>query len=78
MTRALVALIVLALALWAAGTASAHFIIVDPQGNGNGTAHHVGQFPPGHNSCSGLSTAASHEGSAAVTFLGPPAAACPP
>lgn len=69
-----------AAALWAlvgAGSASAHFIVVDPPGNGDGTSHHVGQAAAaGHNSCQGHLVASTHEQSGAVTFLGP--SVCPP
>ena len=70
----------LAVAVWAlatAGSAFGHFVVVSPRGEGEGTAHHVGQTSAaGHNSCAGHLTASRHEQSAAVTFLGPPV--CPP
>jgi hypothetical protein len=61
----------LTVALTAASPAAAHFVVVTPPGGGDGTSHHVGQWPPGHNSCYGLSTADSKEQSGAVNFLGP-------
>jgi hypothetical protein len=63
-----------------ASPASAHFVLVTPAGKGGGPngAVHVGQLPPAHNSCFGLSMAATSENSHVVRFLGPPAAACPP
>lgn len=76
--RKLIVALVAAAGLMAAPPASAHFIVVTPPGTGQVTVdHHVGQWPPGHNSCFGLSTADSREQSAAVDFLGPPRAACP-
>ena len=64
------------LALGSAGPASAHFVVVTPPGNGEGTRRHVGQEAlAGHHSCFGHMTAAASEQSPAVTFLGPPA--CP-
>jgi hypothetical protein len=78
--RKLVAAVSAVAALVAASPASAHFIVVTPPGRGETTVvdHHVGQGLPDHNSCFGLSSADSHEQSAAVNFLGPPPAACPP
>ena len=59
--------------------ASAHFVQVTPPGTGEMVvSNHVGEFPPEHNSCFGLSTANLAEQSPAVDFLGPPASACPP
>ena len=70
--KMLAAVVVATLSLAAAGSASAHFIDVDPPGSGGGTCHHVGQSAAaGHNSAFGHSTAASAEQSQAVTF-GPP------
>jgi hypothetical protein len=72
-----IAVVVSVRALAHAPTAGAHFVIVDPPGNGGGTTMHVGQATAGgHNSCAGHVAAASHEQSEAVRFLGPPA--CPP
>jgi hypothetical protein len=80
--RKLVVALAAAAGLVVASPASAHFIVVTSPGTGQVTVnHHVGQWPPGHNSCFGLSTADSREQSAAVNFLGPlgpPAAACLP
>jgi hypothetical protein len=58
-------------ALAGASPAAAHFVVVDPAGNGDGTMQHVGQLPPEHNSCAGHLTASQNEQSGAVTFLGP-------
>ena len=68
----------LAASLSAAAPASAHVLVVTPPGEGSGPGGrvHVGQLPPGHNSCSGHLTAGQSEQSDAVTFVGPPA--CPP
>ncbi|MBD0330340.1 MAG: hypothetical protein ICV64_09595 [Thermoleophilia bacterium] len=80
--RRLATLIVLlaTTALATTGPAAAHFLLVNPAGGGAGPNDplHVGQWPPGHNSCFGLSTAGAKEQSDVVRFLGPPAAACPP
>ena len=75
--RITVGAVVATLALGGAGTASAHFLVVTPQGAGSGPGAnvHVGQAPPAHNSCTGHNTARSSEQSPAVTFLGPPT--CP-
>jgi hypothetical protein len=76
--RKLIVALAAAAGLAAASPASAHFIVTTPPGTDQVTAnHHVGQWPPGHNSCFGLLTADSREQSAAVNFVGPPAAACP-
>jgi hypothetical protein len=58
--------------------ASAHFVVVDPVGQGAGAGKlHVGQTAAGgHHSCFGLSTANVSERSAAVDFLGPIPSAC--
>ncbi len=57
-----------------AGPAAGHAVVVNPPGEGKGTAHHVGSVS--HESCFGHLTASQHERSDAVTFFGPPV--CPP
>jgi ketopantoate hydroxymethyltransferase len=58
-----------ATALAVTAPASAHYVTV--MSNGTCVVQHVGQFPPGHHSMGGHSTAASHEQSAVVRFGAP-------
>ena len=67
MTRTVISLAA-ATALAAAAPASAHYVTINPAGGDACIVHHVGQFPPGHNSMQGHTAAATHEQSAVVTF----------
>ena len=71
--RSVIVATVVAASLSAAGPASAHFLVVTPQGEGSGpdARVHVGQLPPEHNSCFDHLTAGHSEQSEAVTFRGP-------
>ena len=73
-----ISIVVAAVALAVPSAAQAHYVVVDPVGQGAGAGKvHVGQTgPAGHHSCFGLSTANVSEKSGAVDFLGPIPSGC--
>jgi hypothetical protein len=70
--------LVLAATLGAAAPAAAHRLTVTPPGQNQPVvvAHHIGQFPPGHHSCGGHTTAMDSESSPVISIMGPPLVAC--